>query len=348
MEDPHIRFFAHGNPGAAAGDELVSLTPIREGNLTAAGRRVLRTLAEPARAPGGPGILVRLAHGGGSGSGGWRWRDPRGIRRGQPVRGAVGRKARPERPRRAGVAGGSPGHGDCAPLHRPLPPPLPGTPPHPGPAPLLPPPSPGADGSGVGGPGRSGGVGRVLRGSGAGAGAPPGRSEGHAEDLASPGASELLDRRRGRPGGSGAPGPLSGGPDPGKGAPGHRGLHLHSVPGRAAPRPSLPLLRVPGSRGPRTPGAPPPGGGALHPGRHHLRGALPVSHPRPGRGHGEARGHPHPPLHRKRGPDGGPEGGEAHRRVRGGGPPEAHRRRPCRGLRHAGALPVRGGGREGR
>lgn len=48
MEDPHVRYFARRNPGAGDGDELVSLTPIREGNLTPAGRRVLRSLEEKA------------------------------------------------------------------------------------------------------------------------------------------------------------------------------------------------------------------------------------------------------------------------------------------------------------
>jgi len=49
MDDPHIRYFARRNPGAGDGDELVSLTPVREGNLTPAGRRVLRSLEK--RAP---------------------------------------------------------------------------------------------------------------------------------------------------------------------------------------------------------------------------------------------------------------------------------------------------------
>jgi len=49
MEDPHVHFFARRNPGAEAGDELVSVTRIEEGNLTAPGLRVLRSLF------GGPG-----------------------------------------------------------------------------------------------------------------------------------------------------------------------------------------------------------------------------------------------------------------------------------------------------
>lgn len=39
--DPHIAFFLRRNPDHAAGDELVCLTEIHEGNLTAAGRRML-------------------------------------------------------------------------------------------------------------------------------------------------------------------------------------------------------------------------------------------------------------------------------------------------------------------
>lgn len=59
MADPHVRFFASRNPGAERGDELVCLTRIDEDNLTAAGRRVLRSL-ERGRALGradgtGPG-----------------------------------------------------------------------------------------------------------------------------------------------------------------------------------------------------------------------------------------------------------------------------------------------------
>jgi hypothetical protein len=39
-EDPHVQFFLDRNPGFVVGDELVSLTPIDDGNLTAAGRRM--------------------------------------------------------------------------------------------------------------------------------------------------------------------------------------------------------------------------------------------------------------------------------------------------------------------
>jgi len=41
-DDPHIRFFLARNPGHAAGDELVCLAPIHDGNLTAAGVRIVR------------------------------------------------------------------------------------------------------------------------------------------------------------------------------------------------------------------------------------------------------------------------------------------------------------------
>lgn len=40
--DPHVRFFATQNPGHERGDELVCLTELSPGNLTAAGRRMLR------------------------------------------------------------------------------------------------------------------------------------------------------------------------------------------------------------------------------------------------------------------------------------------------------------------
>ena len=40
--DPHIRFFLARNPGHADGDELVCLAPIHDGNLTAAGQRIVR------------------------------------------------------------------------------------------------------------------------------------------------------------------------------------------------------------------------------------------------------------------------------------------------------------------
>lgn len=39
--DPHVAFFLARNPGHAAGDELVCLTEISEGNLTAAGFRMV-------------------------------------------------------------------------------------------------------------------------------------------------------------------------------------------------------------------------------------------------------------------------------------------------------------------
>lgn len=42
---PHVEFFLTRNPGHAAGDELVSLTEIAEGNLTSAGRRIVASLA---------------------------------------------------------------------------------------------------------------------------------------------------------------------------------------------------------------------------------------------------------------------------------------------------------------
>jgi hypothetical protein len=40
LADPHVAFFLERNPGWAEGDELVCLTEIAEGNLTAAGRRM--------------------------------------------------------------------------------------------------------------------------------------------------------------------------------------------------------------------------------------------------------------------------------------------------------------------
>ncbi|MEL6350527.1 MAG: hypothetical protein AAFR58_02055 [Cyanobacteria bacterium J06627_28] len=40
MRNPHVRFFAQTNPGAAQGDELVCLTEISEHNLTKAGQRM--------------------------------------------------------------------------------------------------------------------------------------------------------------------------------------------------------------------------------------------------------------------------------------------------------------------
>jgi hypothetical protein len=41
-DDPHVRFFLERNPGHIAGDELVSLTSLARGNLTAAGLRMTR------------------------------------------------------------------------------------------------------------------------------------------------------------------------------------------------------------------------------------------------------------------------------------------------------------------
>jgi len=40
--DPHVRFFLDRNPGHADGDELVCLTELGDGNLTAAGARMVR------------------------------------------------------------------------------------------------------------------------------------------------------------------------------------------------------------------------------------------------------------------------------------------------------------------
>lgn len=42
LDDPDVAFFARANPGHAAGDELVCLTELCEGNLTPAGRRAVR------------------------------------------------------------------------------------------------------------------------------------------------------------------------------------------------------------------------------------------------------------------------------------------------------------------
>jgi len=42
-DDPHVRFFLARNPGHAAGDELACLTRLHDDNLTAAGRRMVRT-----------------------------------------------------------------------------------------------------------------------------------------------------------------------------------------------------------------------------------------------------------------------------------------------------------------
>ena len=41
--DPHVRFFLERNPGHSAGDELVCLTELGDGNLTAAGIRMVRS-----------------------------------------------------------------------------------------------------------------------------------------------------------------------------------------------------------------------------------------------------------------------------------------------------------------
>ena len=43
LADPHVAFFLERNPGWVQGDELVCLTEIAEGNLTAAGRRMWRS-----------------------------------------------------------------------------------------------------------------------------------------------------------------------------------------------------------------------------------------------------------------------------------------------------------------
>jgi hypothetical protein len=43
LADPHVTFFLERNPGWVRGDELVCLTEIAEGNLTAAGRRMWRS-----------------------------------------------------------------------------------------------------------------------------------------------------------------------------------------------------------------------------------------------------------------------------------------------------------------
>lgn len=41
-DDPHVAFFLAQNPGHAAGDELVCLAELSDGNLTSAGRRMVR------------------------------------------------------------------------------------------------------------------------------------------------------------------------------------------------------------------------------------------------------------------------------------------------------------------
>ncbi|MEO0768616.1 MAG: hypothetical protein AAFY72_04155 [Cyanobacteria bacterium J06649_4] len=40
LRNPHVKFFAENNPGAAQGDELVCLTEVSENNLTKAGQRM--------------------------------------------------------------------------------------------------------------------------------------------------------------------------------------------------------------------------------------------------------------------------------------------------------------------
>ena len=42
-EDPHVRFFLERNPGHAQGDELVCLAELSDANLTAAGKRMVRS-----------------------------------------------------------------------------------------------------------------------------------------------------------------------------------------------------------------------------------------------------------------------------------------------------------------
>jgi hypothetical protein len=42
--DKHIAFFLKRNPGWREGDELVCLTELHDGNLTAAGRRIVRSI----------------------------------------------------------------------------------------------------------------------------------------------------------------------------------------------------------------------------------------------------------------------------------------------------------------
>jgi hypothetical protein len=46
LEDPHVAFFAAQNPGHADGDELVCLTELTPGNLTAAGRRMTAAISQ--------------------------------------------------------------------------------------------------------------------------------------------------------------------------------------------------------------------------------------------------------------------------------------------------------------
>jgi hypothetical protein len=49
--DPHISYFLRRNPGYVRGDELVCLTRIDAGNLTAAGRRMARPATKPRISP---------------------------------------------------------------------------------------------------------------------------------------------------------------------------------------------------------------------------------------------------------------------------------------------------------
>ena len=42
LKNPHVAFFARANPGHSRGDELVCLTELADGNLTPAGRRMVR------------------------------------------------------------------------------------------------------------------------------------------------------------------------------------------------------------------------------------------------------------------------------------------------------------------
>lgn len=44
LTDPHVAFFLERNPGWRVGDELVCFTEIADGNLTSAGRRMIRGL----------------------------------------------------------------------------------------------------------------------------------------------------------------------------------------------------------------------------------------------------------------------------------------------------------------
>lgn len=53
-DDPHVRFFLARNPGHNAGDELVCLAELSDGNLTAAGARMVWGRAAPVRSTPGP------------------------------------------------------------------------------------------------------------------------------------------------------------------------------------------------------------------------------------------------------------------------------------------------------